>query len=92
MTVPSKVSLINNAQNGAGFWVLQRVIPQPVIVFSHGIAFGVTGVMAVFNQADSNTCGFCAHFRTIAVHAVEQMPFIAPSASGAINAPPLLSV
>lgn len=32
--------------------------------------------MAIFNQADSDTCGFRAHFRTIAIHAVEQMPFI----------------
>lgn len=56
--------------------MLQGVIPQAVIVLRHGIAFGATGVMAVFNQADRNTCGFCAHLRTITVHAVEKMPFI----------------
>ena len=56
--------------------MLQGVIPQAVIVLSHGITFGATGVMAVFNQTDSDTCGFRAHLRTIAVHAVEQMPFI----------------
>lgn len=56
--------------------MLQGVIPQAVIVLSHGITFGATGMMAVFNQTDSDTCGFRAHLRTIAVHAVEQMPFI----------------
>jgi hypothetical protein len=56
--------------------MLQGVVPQAVIVLGHCVTFCTTGVMAVFNQADSDTCGFCTHFRTIAVHAVEQMPFI----------------
>ena len=56
--------------------MLQGVVPQAVIVFGHGIAFGATGVMAIFNQADRDACGFRAHLSIITVHAVEQMPFI----------------
>lgn len=56
--------------------MLQGIVPQAVIVRGHCVTLCTAGVMAVFNQADGNTCGFCAHLRTIAVHAVEQMPFI----------------
>lgn len=42
----------------------------------HGIAFSTAGVMAVNNKTDRDTCCFRTHFRAIAVHAVEQMPFI----------------
>lgn len=47
------------------------------MVFRYGIALDTTGVIAAFNRADRDICGFHAHFRTITVHAVEQMPFIA---------------
>lgn len=56
--------------------MLQGIVPQAVIVRGHCVTLCTAGVMAVFNQADSDTGGFRAHFRIIAGHAVEQMPFI----------------
>ncbi len=56
--------------------MLQGIVPQAVIVRGHRVTFCTAGVVAVFNQAESDTGGFRAHFRIIAVHAVEQMPFI----------------
>ena len=56
--------------------MLQGIVPQAVIVRGHCVTLCTASVMAVFNQADSDTGGFRAHFRIIAVHAVEQMPFI----------------
>lgn len=56
--------------------MLQGIVPQAVKVRGHRVTFCTAGMVAVFNQAGSDTGGFCAHLRTIAVHAVEQMPFI----------------
>lgn len=62
--------------------MLQGVIPQAVIVLIHGIAFGATGEMGVFNQVDSDTCSFRAHLGTITIHAAEQIPFIVTASIG----------
>ena len=42
----------------------------------HGIALRTTGVMAVLNQTHGNACGFRTHFCAIAIHVVEQPPFL----------------
>ncbi|TDX20156.1 hypothetical protein EDF88_0352 [Buttiauxella sp. BIGb0552] len=51
------------------------VIPQSVVMLCHGIALRATGMVAVFNQTHRNACRLSAHFRTVAIHVVEQHPF-----------------
>lgn len=61
--------------NGVTFRVVERVVPQAVIVLRHGVAFGAHGVVAVSHQAGCDTGGLCAYFRAVAIHRVEQRPF-----------------
>nr|AFP49001.1 hypothetical protein [Citrobacter freundii]AKJ19730.1 hypothetical protein [Salmonella enterica subsp. enterica serovar Typhimurium] len=67
--------------------MLQGVVPQTVIVRGHRVTLCTAGVMAVFNQADGNTCGFCAHFHAITVQIIEQTPCLIAVSIGCHKGP-----
>ncbi len=70
------IPLINDTHNRVAVRVQQGIVPQAIIVRSHGIAFGAAGVMTVSDKADGYSCRFCTHFCTVTIHAVKQCPFL----------------
>lgn len=60
--------------DGVAFRVVERVVPQAVVVLRHGVAFGTAGMVAESHQTDRNPCSFGTHVTAVAVHRVKQRP------------------
>lgn len=88
--MPLSGELVDDAHNGVAFGMAEGVIPQTIVVFSHCVAFGAAGVVAVGYQAGNDAGGLMPHRCAIAVEGVKEN--VLAFGDGIIKAPPLLRV
>lgn len=64
--------LVDDAHNGVAFGMAEGVIPQAIVVFGHGIAFGAAGMVAVSDEASNDAGGLMPHRCAIAIQGVKE--------------------
>lgn len=62
----------DDVHNGVAFRMRQRIIPQPVIMLTHGIECRTAGMVAVRDETGRNSRSIDAHASSVAVQRVEQ--------------------
>lgn len=70
--MPLSEGLVDDAHNGVAFGMAEGVIPQAIVVFGHGVAFGAAGVVAVSDEASDDAGSLMSHRCAIAIEGVKE--------------------